>query len=91
MLVPLLTKKEVSSLLRRSISSINRDIDRGRIRPVRLGGSVRFLATDIERILHEGFFPDESELSLLESYTLSANAKREAVLRTATGDEGLRL
>jgi len=55
MATPLLTIKEVSQLLHRSIPQLNRDKADGRLPFVKLGYSVRYRPEDIEKIAHEGF------------------------------------
>lgn len=52
---PLLTRREAAAFLRMSPNTLDRYAGMGRIKRVRLGGSVRYSREELERITREGF------------------------------------
>jgi excisionase family DNA binding protein len=58
--IRLLTVTEVARILAVSRSSVYRLVERGELPRVRVGGSARFRAADIEALIERGLDPGES-------------------------------
>jgi len=50
----LLTKREVATVLGMSTRSVDRLVERGELRRVRIGGAARFLPSDVDGLIERG-------------------------------------
>lgn len=55
MVEKLLTRSEVAQVLHRSPMSVWKDAKNGKLKCVRIGGSLRFPQSEIERVIREGY------------------------------------
>lgn len=55
MVEKLLTRAEVAEVLHRSPMSVWKDAKQGKLRCVRIGGTLRFPQSEVERVIKEGY------------------------------------